>query len=263
MKHQSRLAGSAFWKTGIWILLAIAVYGAQPWSKDSSQWTTHDAQRVLADSPWSQAASASFPMADAAEQPPPGPVPGAPQAGMAGSRGASDGNWDGGVGRIPSGGVPSIRVTIRWDSALPVRLALLRLQTAGEPGKSAYDPAQAEKDYIITIVGLVPSGQYRSAGQLQTRSSSTDSADSGPEDPEQMLEGLMAESRLMLRNRKPIRPEDVKLDPASGTLHLFFPRNEVIELRDKEVMFATRFGSMAIQKRFRLKDMSYKGKVEL
>src|SRR5438105_11546676 len=127
MKHQAGATRSVLSKAAFLILLAIALYAAQPWSKDASQWTTQDAQHILANSPWAQPANASFATVDADEQPAPGPLPGAPQAGMGGSRGASDGNWDGGVGRIPSAGVPSIPLTIRWDSALPVRQALLRL----------------------------------------------------------------------------------------------------------------------------------------
>jgi hypothetical protein len=262
MEHQSRATRPALLKPGLLILPAIALFAAQPWSKDPNQWTLQDAHHILADSPWAQAANASFAVVEADEPLPPGPLPGAAQAGMNGSRGASDGNWDGGVGRLPSTGLPSIRVIIRWDSALPVRQALLRLQSAGEAGSPA-NTDEGAKYYIITIIGLVPSGQYKSAGQLETRSSSADTGNSGPQDPEQMLEGLMAQSRLMPRDRKPLRPEDVKLDAGTGTLHLFFPRSEVIELRNKEVVFATRFGSMTLQKQFHLKDMTYKGKLEL
>ena len=53
------------------------------------------------------------------------------------------------------------------------------------------------------------------------------------------------------------------LDAATGAIHLFFPRTAAINLKDKEVLFATRFGSMKIEKRFRLKDMTYRGKLEL
>ncbi len=245
------------------ILLAAAVYAAQPWSKDSSQWTTEDAQRVLDASPWAQPASAFFATPETQEQAPAGPLPGAAQAGMAGPRGISDGHWDGGVGRIPTGALPSLSVTIRWDSALPVRQAFLRLQSNSATGSPPYTPAQAQKDYIITVLGLVPARGYRSAGQLPSRSRSDDDSTTDVRDPEQMLEGLMAQSRLMARGHKPIAPEDVKLDSATGTLHLFFPRNESIDLKDKEVVFGTRFGSMTIQKQFRLKDMTYRGKLEL
>jgi len=263
MKHQSRATRRGLSQAGLLILPAIALFAAPPWSKDPNQWTIQDAHRILGDSPWAQPANASFAIVEADEPPPPGPLSGAAQAGMSGSRGASDGNWDGGVGRLPSAGLPSIRVIIRWDSALPVRQALLRLQTAGEAATATDNAQEGAKYYIVTIIGLVPSGQYKSAGQLETRSSSADDGKSGRQDPEQMLEGLMAQSRLMPRDRKALRPEDVKLDAATGTLHLFFPRSEVIELRNKEVVFATRFGSMTLQKQFHLKDMTYKGRLEL
>lgn len=260
MKYQTRLT-----KQSSLILVAIAVYGAQPWSKNSSQWTQQDVQRVLGDSPWAQPAAASFASSETEEPPPPGPLPGAAEAGMAGARGVTDGRWDGGVGKLPSRTVPSLPVTVRWDSALPIRQALLRLPASGEQSAGSYTSAQAQKDYIITVIGLVPAGRYKTAGQLPTQSRSDQSGDSAvdPQDPEQMLEGLMVQSRLMPRNEKPIAPEDVKLDAASGAVHLFFPRNELIDPKDKEVTFVTRFGSMTIQKQFRLKDMIYQGKLEL
>ncbi len=165
---------------------------------------------------------------------------------------------------MPRGGVPSLQVMVRWDSALPVRQALLRSTPAATP-ETGYSPAQAGKDYIITILGLVPGGTYRPAGRLDTQSTSDtlDSTGRGAHDPEEMLEGLMSASRLFPKGLAPIAPEDVKLDPATGAIHLFFPRTEAIRPANKEVSFATRFGSMKIEKTFRLKDMVYKGKLEL
>ncbi len=192
-----------------------------------------------------------------------GPLPGAAQAGMAGPHGVSDGVWDGGVGKVPGGGVPALSVTIRWDSALPVREAARRLPAGAGAEYPSYTPAQAGKDYIVTVLGLVPARGYRSAGQLPTQSRSDDDSTVDAHDPEQMLEGLMAQSKLMRRGRKSIAPEDVKLDASTGALHFFFPRSTAIELNDREVMFATLFGSMTIQKQFRLKDMIYRGKLEL
>ncbi len=233
---------------------ALLAYAAEPWSKHSAQWTSADAQQVLTDSPWAQPASASFATTDPDQDRPIGPVPNAP--GMSGPNAASDGRWDGGVGRIPHLGNPTLDITIRWDSALPVRQALKLI--AKEP------PAPASNsDYVITVIGLVPAGRYRSAGRLPTQSRSDDGSTIDPQDPEQMLEGLMGQSRLMPRGEKAIAPDDVKLDAASGALHLFFPRTERLSLKTKEVVFATRFGSMTIYKRFRLKDMRYEGKLEL
>ena len=242
----------------------LMAHTAQPWAKDPSQWTAEDAERVVADSPWAQPATASFDSGDARDSEIPLQLPGADQAGMSGPKGPTDGKWDGGVSPIPKGGVPRLPITIRWDSALPIRQAFSRLQTTGS-APSSNTAAAAQKDYVLTVLGLVPAGRYRTAGQLPTQSRSDDSEDGkvDPQDPEQMLEGLMASSRLFPHGESAIRPEDVKLDAATGELHLFFPRSQAIDLKTKEVTFTTRFGSMTIQKQFRLKDMTYKGKLEL
>jgi len=233
-------------------------FAAQPWTKDAAQWTAADAQRVLTQSPWAQSANASFRNIEAEEEreQPVGPVPTTP--GMSGPNGASDGRWDGGVGKIPYPGTPNLFLTIRWDSALPIREAAARID-----GKAPYTADQAQKDYILTVVGLVPSGRYRGAGQLPTQSRSDDDETIDAQNPEQMLEGLMAQSRLLVRGEKPIRPENVKLDAATGALHFFFARTQAIDLKSKDVTFFTRFGSMTVQKQFRLKDMLYRGNLEL
>lgn len=240
---------------------ALSLLASQAWSaKDYTQWTPEEVQRILTASPWAQEAGASFDAAATADDTPAAPpLPGAAQAGMAGRNGVSDGHWDGGVGRNVRGGMPSLQVLVRWDSALPVRQALLR------SADKDYDLNQANKDYIITVLGLVPAGTYRRAGRLDAPSTSDtlDSTGRDAHDPEEMLEGLMATSRLLPRGLAPIAPEDVKLDPATGAIHLFFPRSQPIRPSNKEVAFSTRFGSMKIAKTFRLKDMVYKGKLEL
>jgi len=238
--------------------VALVAYAArpQPWNKKSAHWSAQDAQQILNDSPWAQLASVSFPDIEAEErrEQPVGPVPNAP--GMSGPNMSSDGRWDGGVGKIPRGGTPTLPLTIRWDSALPIREAKRLIDD-----KINYTADQARKDYILTVLGLVPGGRYRSAGQLPSQSRSDDGRDA--QDPEPMLEGIMAQSRLLVPGELPIRPEDVKLDAATGALHLFFPRTQPIDLKAKAVLLVTRFGSMTIQKQFRLKDMLYDHKLEL
>ncbi len=236
------------------VAFAATMWAAQRWSdKDPAQWTVEDAQRILTASPWAQETSASF---GTATEPrvPVGPMP---DPSKGGHDGASDGRWDGGVARNDGGGVPSLPMMIRWDTALPVREALSRTNAQN------YAPVEAQKDYVVTVLGLVPGGNYRRAGRLETQSTSGDADGRDARDPEEMLEGLMGTSRLFPKGKAPIAPEDVKLDPATGAIHLFFPRTESISLKDKEVLFATRFGSMKIEKRFRLKDMTYKGRLEL
>jgi len=151
-------------------------------------------------------------------------------------------------------GPPTLNVTVRWDSALPVRQALERSHSM--PG---YSPELFSKDYVITVIGLVPAGRY-TRPELNTRSG--DGADD-VRNPEEMLEGVMRYSHLYRRGKPAIRPEDAKLDQATGTLHLFFPRSDGITVEEKEVTFEMRFGSLSVLKRFRLKDMLYNGQLAL
>ena len=229
-----------------------------PWGKKRpEQWTNEDVQRILSNSPWAQSANATFPDPRKDERPESVySMPGAAQAGMAGSRGATDGRWDGGVGRNTGIGLmPTLPVIVRWDSALPVRQALSRQKASsevlGEP-----------KDYIITVEGLVPAGQYRRTGQLQTKSSS-DGTTENVNDPEHLLEGLMAHSKLLIKGRTPLPCQDAKVDPETGAVHLSFLKSFEIRPSDKEVTFTTRFGSLSVEKRFRLSDMTYNRKLEL
>lgn len=216
------------------LLTAVVLLASEPWSKNHQKWTDADAERVLTSSPWAETTKAIFSGDDVREPPPPGPLPGAAQAGMAGPHGTTDGHWDGGVGRMPRGSLPTLPVLIRWDSALPVHQAALQV---GEP--SAATNVEAGKEYVITVIGLVPAQRYRDSD----------------------LNGLDAK---LLRKRQPaIAAQNAKLDGATGVLHFFFLRTDPISLADGEVVFKTRFGSLSVQKLFRLKDMTYNGRLEL
>ncbi len=228
----------------------------QPWKTgDAKDWTSRDVERVLADSPWAQSAGASFALAED-NTPPPPPAIDTPQAGMQSPHnGSTDGRWDGGVSRVNRNGPPTLDVTVRWDSALPVRQALERSHPA-----VAYTPDQLRKDYIITVIGLLPAGRYGRPATLAT-SSSDEMEDA--RNPEQMLEGLMRYSMLFPHGKPGIRADDAKLDNATGTVHIFFPRANAITTSDKEVTFQMRFGSLTVVKKFRLKDMLYHGDLAL
>jgi hypothetical protein len=237
----------------------------QIWKKDSSKWSEADAQRILTASPWAQSVPVKFhdPQEDIVPQV---PLPGPAQAGM-GTRGnMSDGKWDGGVAKNPRNvpGVPDLSVIVRWDSALPVREALLK---TANPPRLSQESVRFEKDYVISVIGLIPAGSYEAAGKIATKSAMSESGDDAnapdPRNPEQMLEGLMAESMLATPSRLAIRPENIKLDPDTGALYFFFSRKQAIVLADKEAIFETNFASMKIERRFRLKDMMYRGKLEL
>ncbi|MGA7411768.1 MAG: hypothetical protein WBW33_14920 [Bryobacteraceae bacterium] len=237
------------------ILLAASaaiLNASNPWSKDSSQWSADDVERIFTNSPWAKVAGATFDTpTDDAEQGhelPPGSQSGD-------SRGATDGKWDGGVSKNSSGTVPTLPVTVRWDSALAMIKASQRSagSSTGVPGFTEED---LKKWYVITVIGLVP-------GMNSKHPAKSNPDASAAVDPEQMLSGIQSQSHLLFPNRPSVRPDEVKLDAKSGALRFYFSRSSSIQMTDKEVLFSTHYGRLTVKQRFRLKDMVYKGELEL
>ena len=73
----------------------------------------------------------------------------------------------------------------------------------------------------------------------------------------------MTHSKLLVRGHAPIACVNAAIDPDTGAVHLSFSRSGEIKRSDKEVIFSTHFGSFTVEKRFRLSDMTYGGKLEL
>ena len=220
----------------VWFCASAIAAGPKWLSQDHTRWTPEQVEQILSSSPWARQTGAIFASTDEDARTYPVPLPTPHDAGLAGgvssSNGSTDGHWDGGVGRLPRGGTPTLPVTLRWDSALPLRQAL-RIQGIEAPPDNAY---------VIGVIGLVPARQSLTPG---------------------MRQGLLNQARLMPRGKKAIAPEDVRMDEATGTLWLFFSKKDPIAIGDKEVTFGTTFGSMKVIQKFRLKDMIYRGKLEL
>ncbi len=246
----------------------IALAASQPWKgKDPKQWTRQEAETILTASPWAQGAEATFP--DPREAPPTSvySLPGPAQAGMASPAGATDGKWDGGVSRNNGAGLlPTLSVLVRWDSALPVRQALLRSKEVGMklPPEQLAAAAKEPKSYALSVTGLLPGKEYQKASPMPTKSTSDPDDGTRPAlSTEQVLEGLMENTRLAIRKGQVLHPENVTMDADTGAIHIFFPRTTEITKADKEVLFTTRFGSLNVEKRFRLSELMYQGHLEL
>ncbi len=227
--------------------------------KDHTQWSSAEANRVLQDSPWARQAAAFIGTLDEDAREFPVKSPTARDAGL-GGRQVSDGNWDGGVGRLPRGGNPTLPVVVRWNSALPVREALLRTHSQGVQD-TEHSLAEPDKFYIISVQGLV-----RARQDAQPEADSAEGPPNGgrvPFDINQIRQGLMNQSRLYPKNQKGIIPEDISINDATGEVLIYFPKTVPLDLKDKEVTFQTSYGSVKVTQRFKLKDMLYHGKLEL
>jgi hypothetical protein len=143
------------------------------------------------------------------------------------------------------GGSRAARVTVRWESALPVRDA--------EKKEAA---APAESNYILSVSGLPmmmgPRDESDGSGNLEQRR-------------ETMMDRLKSSTSLQRKGKNPILPASVDEAPGASRALLFvFPHgSDPITLADKEVSFVSNPGPMEIKVKFPLKDMKYQGKLEL
>ncbi len=244
----------------------IALFAAEGWKNhDFTQWSQADVDKILNDSGWAKETLASFEAPRKHNQQDSGDdsvvkyTPNDP----------NNGGMPAGPGRPPVSGaggpfavdqtqanMPAIRVIVRWESALPVKQALLKLKFGASPpppGDPSYTLDRVERDYVVAVVGLeMPRARKKMA-------------DGDPSPEERMRDEFLATTRLTRKGQPPLMPEEVRVNPpeARSEVLFLFPRSHPIEPRDKEVTFEAQWKALGIRKSFRLKDMTYRGKLEL
>ncbi len=257
MKRWNVWAGWALLGTGLLV-------AGQKWvDKDFHSWTEAQAQQLLLDSPWARQVGATIfvenrddPRDRVAQAPlAPGQNPSGPSYATDGY-GVDDGHWDGGVMKKRHGEPPTVPVTVRWASALPIREALLKTH---DPDATDTENTlnKAESHYILTVFGLVP------AQKAATTTTPPPEGSDPAADLTRMRYGFLNTTRLLVGGKKPIVPEDIHVDAASGLVTVYFPKGEPIVAADKEVEFRTSYGGLRVAQRFRLKDMMSHGQLEL
>lgn len=230
---------------------AILLAGEFWQDKQPSDWTDKDIQRLVTKSPWAKEASLSSNPDRMAGM--------GRRGGMGGGGGRMGGGMGGpgmggprGEGRSGSRSAPQL--TVRWDSAAPVREAAAK----GQPDAQAKKVAEwAREFYVVTITGM-PMMQGRGRGEGQPESDSDRVAHA-----EDRLKDVTV---LKLKGSGgSIAPARVEVTGAAGgrVIALLFPRSETISLDDKEVDFETLMGPREVKLKFTLKDMVYRGKLEL
>ena len=165
--------------------------------------------------------------------------------------------WDGGISKNRRGRLATIPVVVRWDSAAVMRQALEASHEADVP--AAEDVGD---NYILTVVGLLPSKTAKAAAAVQPKSSSDD-MESQAKSTEEIVEWFMSNSALTVKGIREMHPRNVRVDSDTGTVHLFFERAEKLESGKRDIQFLTKYGTMRVQARFRTKDMLVNGKPDL
>jgi hypothetical protein len=219
--------------------------------KQIAEWSQDDAKQVLSDSPWVKTATPTInkSASDGPRRPGRGGGFGVggvgiglPGMGGMGRRGGIGGPGAGGGG-YPRGGqtggtnddlhVPET-VTLRWESALPVRGAELKTH---DPNAPIVD----DDAYAIAVYG-VPSRMALG-------------------DPDQ----LKKQATLKREGKKDMKPSSVEvLQKDDGPVIVYlFPRTNEITKDDRKILFDAEIGRLKLGQSFYLDDMVYQGKREL
>ena len=212
---------------------------AYGWAKDfwndkkPTNWTEDEVQLMLTKSPWARDAS----IFDSATHK---GVSSAPYAG--GVYGPRPYESPDGKSLPTVGGIKGWSAMVRWESALPVRDAMKSPKTT-----------DVDENYIIVLLGDIPGA-------------SLPTDDDSPAERQQKMDVLKESTRLERRN-DPLELQRVKIAPRTpltpaGTLY-YFSRVLPITAEDKQVTFVTKVGPLELKCKFTLRDMLYRGNLEL
>jgi hypothetical protein len=225
---------------GATFVFAISLWGADFWqAKLFTDWSDKEVAKLSADSPWAKQVTISM-----------GGGGGGGETGGKGgrSKGGSANTLadDIGPGAGISGGM-SQNLTVRWQSALPIKQALLKMKYGAEVGTSPEAKqilANSEPDYVVVVAGL-------NRGMVRGEA-------------EQIKQAMMGATELVIKGKEPIKPKDFRLVGQGRIDAIFaFPRTNPIVEDDKEVEFVCKVGTITVKQKFRLKDMLFNGKLEL
>jgi hypothetical protein len=266
----------------------MALFASDVWkTKDYTQWSSEEVYKVLNDSPWakqknvtggesgpSQRRSSSGQgrgggMGGGGGRGGIGFPGGGGGLGYPGSGGGSGGGYPGGGrggngGNYPDdssrgGGMRSMNVVVRWESALPIQHALLR-QRGHDPEESK-TPETNEKYYVIAVLGFrVPSQRDGEDPDSLDRDRS-----SASQDNDRLRSRFLDAAQLVFKDRPSIAAEDVQFEGRNGStaIRFLFPRSSGISFGDKEVTFELQTRGMKLEHKFHLSDMQYQGKLAL
>jgi len=232
------------------VSLALLMAGEQPWKdKRIPEWSEDDAKLVLTNSPWAKTVKPALDRPSGGARGSRGggintggigigrggPRMGGRGGGMDGPAGRT-GPPDGGSGPGPAGTPPTL--TVRWESALPVQEAQLKI-------RSTNAPAMDEAHYAIVVLGL-PSRMANG-------------------DPQDSADRLKPQAELKRQGKKTIRSSEARVLPRDdGAVVVFlFPRSQEISLKDAQVEFGAHIGRLRLTQVFELHEMLYAGKLEL
>ena len=232
-----------------WIVGATPLVAADPvWqSKPAAQWTEDDARQILAKSPWVRETKAIITRRMTEDELREGGQMGQPRG--VGNEGVDPkgsgpkispniftgaGGDDRSARSLPQG----ITLKLRWESALPVRLAELKSHEAGPP-------TLAGDGYRIAVYGI-PGVDFK-------------------DDPKRLGEPLKNQAALKRVGKRDVKPVSVEVfSEEDGMVAVYlFPLSAEITKKDRQIQFEAHIGRIALFQNFELGQMEFMGKLEL
>lgn len=248
---------------------AAAIGAADVQNSDPSEWTGPEIFRILNNSPWAKTSkvnvwggsSDSFAnqntgnTASNANTVPPGAGMGR-RGGMGGGRAQTTYTSGRGGGASSGGGASAAPtdVTIQWQSALVVRMAAAK-KNGDNAEPASFNPLD---EYVIAVIGLPITAVGGPAA-------SADASNTVTAEEEQRVENRVKGATSLLRSgHKPLTPTKIELDQGKdGRMLIHFPKTDPIKPSDKTVEFRLAMTKGEIRRKFVLKEMEYRGNLEL
>jgi hypothetical protein len=230
--------------------LSLCLFAAdeQSWkNKQVPDWTDQDAKQVLSDSPWVKTVTPT--LTQAQQQPRRFGGPGMGRRGGFGFPGGYPGGGNGGGGYPSGSSYPSgnrqddsntqlPKLTLRWESALPIREAELKTRDNNAP--------TVDSDHYAIAVYGVPS-RFTTGDQ------------------QKLADQFKKDAALKRDGKKDLKPSSVQVlqrDDGAVVVYLF-PRTKEITAEDRRVEFDAKMGRLEASESFFTEDMNYQGKLQL
>lgn len=243
-----RCRAQLLWLIPVSGVLLIAADGSWK-AKPTSQWTEEDARQVLTKSPWARQVIAGIARRQSEDELRSGGKMGQPTGigydgvdpkGSGPKFPTSPNAIFTGAGSAPSprSKVQSMTVMLRWESAMPVRLAELK--------SHVFEPPTLEGDgYRIAVYGL-PGGYFKG-------------------DPKKLGDPLKEDAVLRREGKKDVKPSIVEVFPRSDgwAVVYLFPLSAEISPKDGQVEFEAHIGRIVVAQSFVLGEMMFQGKLEI
>ncbi len=220
--------------------VALLIAADPSWmSKPIQQWDEEDAKQVLANSPWvKHARPALLPQLTEDQRREGGQMGGGKGVGLQGVGG--DGVFapaqNPQAAKAKGGSGYADALTVRWESAFPVRVAELKAKEIGAP--------DWDGEFYAIAVYDVP-GLKASSNEVSV---------------------LKREALLKREGKKDIKPERVDVLPRANGLAIvvyLFPRSDEITKDDKRIRFAAQIARLYLERDFTTEEMEFQGKLQL